>query len=104
MTPTIHALRTDRYKYIRPYGLWDVEELYDLQTDPQEIANLAYVPGQAQRVKAMSERLFALLAETNGTTIQLYPDRGQVIGLRAPGAERAAPFPPVFVSKPRSER
>ena len=52
----------------------------------------------------MSERLFALLAETNGTTIQLYPDRGQVIGLRAPGAERAAPFPPVFVAKPRGER
>ena len=103
-TPTVFALRADRYKFIRYHGVWDVDELFDLQSDPQEMTNLAYVPGQAQRVKAMSERLFALLAETNGTTIQLYPDRGQVIGLRAPGAERAAPFPPVFVSKPRSER
>jgi N-acetylglucosamine-6-sulfatase len=103
-TPTVFALRADRYKFIRYHGVWDVDELFDLQADAQEMTNLAYVPGQAQRVKAMSERLFALLAETNGTTIQLYPDRGQVIGLRAPGAERAAPFPPVFVSKPRSER
>jgi hypothetical protein len=30
---TIHALRTDRWKYIHPYGLWDVDELYDLQAD-----------------------------------------------------------------------
>ena len=103
-TPTVFALRADRYKFIRYHGVWDIDELYDLQSDPQEMTNLAYVPDQAPRVKAMSERLFGLLAETNGTAIQLYPDRGQVTGLRAPGAERAAPFPPVFVSKPRSER
>jgi hypothetical protein len=48
----------------------------------------------------MSERLFALLDETDGRTIPLYPDRGPVIGLRSPGAERAAPFPPVFVATP----
>ena len=49
----------------------------------------------------MSARLFALLAETNGTAIPLYPDRGLVFGLRAPGGAPAAPFPPVFVAKPR---
>ena len=79
-TPTMHALRGDRYKYIRYHGIWDIDELYDLATDPLEMTNLAYERDQLDRV-------FALLAETDGSAIPLYPDRGQVIGLRAPGAE-----------------
>jgi N-acetylglucosamine-6-sulfatase len=97
-TPTMFALRTDAYKFIRYYGLWDVDELFDLRADPLEMNNLASTPEQAQRVQQMSERLFALLDETDGRTIPLYPDRGPVIGLRSPGAERAAPFPPVFIA------
>ena len=77
-----------------------MDELFDLQADPLEMTNLAYEKDQAERVRQMSARLFALLAETDGTAIPLYPDRGQVIGLRAPGAEKAAPFPPVFIAKP----
>jgi N-acetylglucosamine-6-sulfatase len=101
-TPTVFALRADRYKFIRYHGVWDVDELFDLQADPLEMTNLAYASEQAQRVKQMSDHMFALLAETNGTAIPLYPDRGQVIGLRAPGAERAAPFPPVLIAKRRT--
>jgi N-acetylglucosamine-6-sulfatase len=103
-TPTVFALRADRYKFIRYHGLWDVDELFDLEADPLEMTNLAYVPGQAARARQMSDRLFALLAETQGLTIPLYPDRGPVFGLRAPGAEPAAPFPPVFVSRPSAPR
>ncbi|MDP7131641.1 MAG: DUF4976 domain-containing protein, partial [Planctomycetota bacterium] len=40
-TPTIHAVRSERFKYIRYHGLWDTNELYDLQTDPAEEKNLA---------------------------------------------------------------
>jgi N-acetylglucosamine-6-sulfatase len=97
-TPTVFALRADRYKFIRYHGLWDVDELFDLQADPLEMANLAYAPEHASRAREMSDRLFALLAETNGSAIPLYPDRGLVFGLRAPGAKGAAPFPPVFVA------
>ena len=100
-TPTIFALRADRYKFIRYHGLWEIDELFDLQADPLEMTNLAYAPEHAERARQMSARLFALLAETNGTAIPLYPDRGLVFGLRAPGAAPAAPFPPVFVAKPR---
>ena len=100
-TPTTFALRADRYKFIRYHGLWEIDELFDLQADPLEMTNLAYAPEHAERARQMSARLFALLAETNGTAIQLYSDRGPVFGLRAPGAAPAAPFPPVFVAKPR---
>jgi N-acetylglucosamine-6-sulfatase len=103
-TPTVFALRADRYKFIRYHGLWDIDELFDLQADPLEMANLAYAPEHAERAKQMSARLFALLAETKGTAIPLYPDRGPVVGLRAPGAAAAAPFPPVFVAQPREPR
>jgi N-acetylglucosamine-6-sulfatase len=101
-TPTVFALRTEGYKFIRYHGLWDVDELFDLHADPLEMRNLAYAPGHAQRARQMSDRLFALLAETKGAAIPLYPDRGPVFGLRAPGAERAAPFPPALISKPQS--
>ncbi len=39
-SPTQFALRGDRFKYITYYGLWDVDELYDLTTDPGETKNL----------------------------------------------------------------
>lgn len=35
-TPTMHGIRTDRYKYIRYHGVWDTNEFYDLQNDPYE--------------------------------------------------------------------
>ena len=43
-TPTVFALRTDRYKYIQYHGVWDTEELYDLRSDPAESDNLIEDP------------------------------------------------------------
>ena len=39
MTPSVFGVRTDRYKYIRYHGLWERNELYDLQEDPHEMYN-----------------------------------------------------------------
>ncbi len=39
-TPTVLGVRTDRYKLMRYHGIWDRYELYDLDTDPNEMNNL----------------------------------------------------------------
>src|SRR5690606_26538707 len=39
-TPTVYAVRTNRYKFIRYHGVWDINELFDLQEDPHEMRNL----------------------------------------------------------------
>jgi N-acetylglucosamine-6-sulfatase len=38
-TPTCLGVRTDRHKYIDYHGVWDTNELYDLQQDPREMHN-----------------------------------------------------------------
>jgi N-acetylglucosamine-6-sulfatase len=70
-TPTVHALRTDRYKYIRFHGIWDANELYDLQTDPHEMHNLIRVPAQQERIKQMAGQLYDWLDNTGGMQIPL---------------------------------
>jgi N-acetylglucosamine-6-sulfatase len=99
MTPTIHALRTDRYKYIRPYGLWDVEELYDLQNDPHEIVNLIRDEQHQPIVKDLKGQMFQVLKDTGGMTIPLFEDRDAQAARRLEGATPQAPFPPHLIQK-----
>ena len=70
-TPTTLALRGDRFKYIYYHGIWDVNELYDLETDPLERHNLITVPAYQDTVNAMRTRLFDRLEETDGMRIPL---------------------------------
>jgi N-acetylglucosamine-6-sulfatase len=70
-TPTVFALRDDRYKYLYYHGIWDLHEFYDLKTDPKERHNLIDVPGEQGRVRAMRERLWDRLEATGGMRIPL---------------------------------
>ena len=101
-TPTVFSLRGDQYKFIRYYGIWDIDELFDLKADPLETNNLAYRPEFADIAKKMSARMFQLLDETNGRNIPLFPDTFFLVNKRTPvpGAEKAAPFPSVLIKKP----
>ncbi len=92
-TPTIFALRGDRYKFIRPHGIWDVEELYDLQEDPLESRNLIFRQELQPLVNQMRTRLFQILEETGGMSMPLYPDRGGSQNRRSPSRSKAAEFP-----------
>ena len=93
MTPTLHALRTERYKFIRPHGLWDIEELYDLEKDPKELTNVIRQPEHAPRVKEMRTRLFQILKETGGMTIPLFEDRDAQMHRRLKDGTPPAAFP-----------
>ena len=71
MTPTVFGVRTDKYKYIRYYGIWDTNELYDLESDPNETTNLIYKPEYAEIAKKLASELYDWLEQTGGTQIPL---------------------------------
>jgi N-acetylglucosamine-6-sulfatase len=70
-TPTTFALRGDRYKYIFYHGVWDLNEFYDLQTDPKEHSNLINVPTYQKQIDQMRARLFDRLEATGGMQVPL---------------------------------
>lgn len=70
-TPTIFAIRSDRYKYIFNYGSWDINELYDLQQDPYEMNNLIRDPNLKKQGTVLKEELFQWLKQTEGMRIPL---------------------------------
>ena len=96
-TPTMHALRTDRYKYIHYYGIWDTDELYDIRHDPDELHNLIFDPAHKQDLKRLNRMLFDRLGKTGGMYIPLYPDRGRQQNLRNANGRHAADFPPQLI-------
>ena len=70
--PLMLGVRTNRWKYCSYPDIKDIEELYDLQTDPLEMHNLARNPEHAGTVKEMREELKRLKKETS------YPDNVQL--------------------------
>lgn len=84
-TPTTFGLRTKDYSYMNYHGVWDVYELYDMRTDPEQTDNLLghieyghdygdFLRHVAQQdtalyrmVKRLDERLTELLRETGGS-------------------------------------
>jgi arylsulfatase A-like enzyme len=71
MTPTVFGVRTDKFKYIRYYGIWDTYELYDLENDPNEMKNLIENPSYRDTVKKMANELWDWLEQTKGMQIPL---------------------------------
>ena len=75
-TPTTHGVRTDRYKYIHYHGIWDIDELYDLKEDPEEMHNLIDSPEHQKLIKQLNNRMFGWLEKTDGMLIPLRRDSG----------------------------
>jgi len=99
-TPTMHALRGDRYKYIHYYGLWDINELYDIKADPQESQNLIASREHQEVVKRLREQLYETLERTEGMYIPLKPARWGQQNLRRKDGPKAAEFPPGLIREP----
>ena len=91
-TPTMHAVRGDRFKYVRYHGIWDTDELYDLKADPLERTNLANDPQYADQVQKMNERLFQILHETDGMELPMVDDVGTKFHHRKIDGSKAAEF------------
>jgi N-acetylglucosamine-6-sulfatase len=81
-TPTVVGLRTNQYAFMQYHGIWDIDELYDIQSDFDEMNNLlANVrmttesgrnfqrikdPELKQRIGGFQSRIHEILAATNG--------------------------------------
>jgi N-acetylglucosamine-6-sulfatase len=70
-TPTMFGVRSDRYKYIRYYGIWDTDEFYDLKEDPYETKNLITETSLQDTIIKMNHDLYDWLEKTNGMSIPL---------------------------------
>ena len=70
-TPTTFAVRSNRFKYIYYNGVWDTNELFDLQNDPYEMNNLVRDSSYRKTGLALKEELFNWLEQTNGLQIPL---------------------------------
>ncbi len=81
-TPTLFAIRTDRYKYIFHYGVWDLDAFYDLETDPIERHNLIGVPAYRDRIAALKKQLFDELEASGGMNIPLRRPAGDRLDQR----------------------
>jgi N-acetylglucosamine-6-sulfatase len=70
-TPTIFAVRTEKYKYIFNQGVWDINELYDLEKDPYEMNNLIRSPEHQKIAEELRSEVFTWLETTGGEQIPL---------------------------------
>ncbi|MFJ5446958.1 sulfatase [Methylobacillus methanolivorans] len=96
-TPTTFAIRTAQYKYIQYYGIWDKEELYDMQRDPQEKHNLIDSKDEAiiKTKVALRKQLYDGLQTKQGKNVIPYNQRvspGMVYRYEGTG-EQLATFP-----------
>jgi N-acetylglucosamine-6-sulfatase len=92
-------LRGDQYKYTTFYGLWDTDELFDIQADPMEQNNLIHEPAFQKIKQQMQDRLYTMMDDLGGMEIPLNPPRGrqQNKRLRDRGGVTAADFPDAFI-------
>jgi N-acetylglucosamine-6-sulfatase len=81
-TPTLFAIRTEQYKYIYYYGVWDHDGFYDLKTDPHERHNLINVPAYRDQIAAMKKQLFDELEASGGLELPVRRPRGDRLDQR----------------------
>lgn len=70
-TPTTFAVRTDKYKYIFYNGIWDINELFDIEEDPYEMNNLIRDRNMDKAGLSLRDDLFNWLEKTDGLQIPL---------------------------------
>jgi N-acetylglucosamine-6-sulfatase len=92
-TPTQFAIRTDRHKLIEYHGIWDTDELFDLQADPAEQTNLIDDPKNRSLVRELRQRLHRIRAESGGAVLPLGTKQGPGMNRRSKAGSEGADFP-----------
>jgi hypothetical protein len=101
MTPTTFAIERDRVKYIQYHGIYDLEELYDLASDPDEMHNLIDDPSRLQAKIALRKALFDQLADARGRHAVPFTERfSRGVVRRDREGTGAAPFPDGWLVEP----
>ncbi|MBN2291931.1 MAG: sulfatase-like hydrolase/transferase [Pirellulales bacterium] len=67
------SIRNGRYKYICTLVKDEIEELYDLKSDPEELHNLALQPKHRRRLTAMRRQLIEELRRTDAGLAENLP-------------------------------
>jgi N-acetylglucosamine-6-sulfatase len=98
-TPTIFALRGERYKYIHYYGIWDINELFDIKADPKETRNLISSAEHQEVVKQLRQQMFDLLERSGGLSIPVKPAKWGQQNLRRETGPKASDFPSELIKK-----
>lgn len=70
-TPTQFAIRTAKYKFIRSQGVWDINQLYDLEKDPYEVNNLIRDAAHQAVAAELNSALWDWLERSDGMSIPL---------------------------------
>ena len=98
-TPTTFALRGGRYKFIQYHGIWDIDELYDLQTDPHEQRNLIFSTEHQKLITTMRADLHQILESAEANRVPFSHKRRMGSNLRLQSGSRPADFPPQLMRK-----
>lgn len=71
--PWYALLRDGHYKYVRNLVAGETEELYDLDSDPEELKNLAALPAHAARLRDLRAKTIAELRRTDAKFVDRMP-------------------------------
>ncbi len=90
-TPTLTGIRTGRHSYCQTFGVWDVNELYDVREDPAQMKNLV---GEARIVRQRG-RATELIAdvETKALVGRLQARMAEILRTTGGDARRAGVTP-----------
>jgi N-acetylglucosamine-6-sulfatase len=96
-TPTTFALRTQRYKFIQYHGIWDIDELYDMQSDPLEEHNLIFSEDHQDQITKLRADLHAILEKDNANRVPFSHKRRMGSNLRLRSGSKPGDFPPQLI-------